>query len=146
MLKILGLGAALIIIIATVSVGAYAYFNDIQTISGNSIAAGTLQLTTTGGSTSPISATNVKPVDGSGGYSAASTTVYAFDITNGGTIAGKLDIAVGAITNSENTMSTVESNSGDTTDGTTTNGELGGKLKMALWMDKDKDGTWSSGD
>jgi predicted ribosomally synthesized peptide with SipW-like signal peptide len=146
MLKILGLGAALIIIIATVSVGAYAYFNDVQTITGNTIAAGTLELTLGASASTPLSIADVKPVDASGGLAAASTNAFNFDVKNTGTIAGKLDVAISAIENDENTRSSVELRSGDLTTGTTTGGELGGLMKIAVWVDADKNGTWTTGD
>ncbi len=71
MLKILGLGAALIIIIAAVSVGTYAYFNDVQSSTGNAITAGTLDIglansasgAPLGDATGTWAVTNMKPAD-----------------------------------------------------------------------------------
>jgi predicted ribosomally synthesized peptide with SipW-like signal peptide len=148
MLKILGLGAALIIIIATVSVGAYAYFNDVQTISGNKIAAGTLELTLGGDPVShPLDISNVQPIAWTTDHLAdAALPAFNFDIKNTGTIEGELDVDISAIENDENTRSSVELRSGDTTDGTNTNGELGGLMKIAVWVDADKDGKWTTGD
>ncbi|MDD5190011.1 MAG: TasA family protein [Dehalococcoidales bacterium] len=144
MLKILGLLSALLIVIATLGVGTWAYFNDVTTITGNAISAGTLYITTTG-TTTPLAITDIKPINVTGTLAASATNAFDFDITNGGTLSGTLDIAVSAITNNENTRNTVETNSGDTTSAANA-GELGGKLKIAVWMDVDKDGTWSTGD
>ncbi|MBN1643531.1 MAG: hypothetical protein JW856_01735 [Dehalococcoidales bacterium] len=44
MKKILGLGAALLVIIATLGVGTWAYFSDTETVTGNVVASGTLDL------------------------------------------------------------------------------------------------------
>jgi predicted ribosomally synthesized peptide with SipW-like signal peptide len=137
MLKIIGLLTALVIIIATLSVGTFAYFNDVTTVESNTITAGTLTLTVGDGTPDPIGVgfANMKPTDNG--------TAVTWAIVNGGTINGDLDIAIGTITNDENTWLSTENISGDTTDNGI--GELGGKLKIAIWLD-DGDGDLEFGE
>jgi predicted ribosomally synthesized peptide with SipW-like signal peptide len=153
MLKIIGLLTALVIIIATLSVGTFAYFNDVTTVTGNTISAGTLTLQVDDGTPVAISLSNMVPTNGG--------TAATWAIEAGGSVNGTLGINVGAITNNENTRANIETASGDTTSGAT-EGELGGKLKIALWIDADADhridngekylnsdgsvGTWAGGD
>jgi len=94
MLKILGLGAALIIIIATVSVGTFAYFNDVQSSTSNAITAGTLDIglansasgAPLGDATGTWAVTNMKPAD------TKDATLYVY---NGGTLpAGSIKMAI----------------------------------------------------
>jgi predicted ribosomally synthesized peptide with SipW-like signal peptide len=131
MLKIIGLLTALVIIIATLSVGTFAYFNDVTTVSNNTITAGTLTLAADGGTPVAISLSNKKPTDGGNAGS--------FVLVAGGTLNGTLEIDISAITNNENTRDAVETSSGDTSNGALT-GELGAKLKMAIWLDTNGNG------
>jgi len=122
---------------AAIGSGVHALFSDTETASNNTFTAGTLNLQV--GSADPcvehISLSGMKP--NTTGNAASWLT------TNIGTIDGTLDVTLSTITNNENTRSEVETAAGDTTDST---GELGGLLKVAFWMDTNKDGTWSSGD
>lgn len=69
MLKILGLGAALLIIVATLSVGTFAYFSDTESRTANILTAGTIDLKVNDAEwTSSISLTNMKPGDSSSSY------------------------------------------------------------------------------
>jgi len=123
---------------ALIGGGIYAYFSDVETAPAT-FTAGTLNLKVGAADpcTETISIGPLKPTD---------TGNAAIWLTrNDGSIAGNLTVAVGTITNNENTRSEVEENAGDTTDGAT-QGELGGKLKIAFWMDADKSGNWTSGD
>jgi len=116
--------------------GTVAYFSDTETSTGNTFSAGTLNLQV--GKDDPTSVkielSNMKPGDKSN----AATWL----VKNTGSIAGKLTVGVGAITNNENGC--IEPEGDDSCN--TTNGELGANLKVAFWMDVDKDGSWSSGD
>jgi len=116
--------------------GVFAYFSDTETASGNSFAAGTLNLQV--GSADPctehMTVANMKPGD--------TGNVANWLCTNTGSITGDLTVACGAITNSGNTLTEPEQQAGE---GVST-GDLGGQLTVAFWMDADKSGTWTSGD
>jgi predicted ribosomally synthesized peptide with SipW-like signal peptide len=116
MLKILGLGAALIIIIATVSVGTYAYFNDVETSTGNVISAGTLNLIpaqvgnyTLNGSSGSMSASPSALGDGVDGHitwsnvSPGQSGTTTFTLYNSGTVDGTLALTGTTVTDSEST-------------------------------------------
>jgi predicted ribosomally synthesized peptide with SipW-like signal peptide len=115
----------------------YAYFSDTQTANSNTFTSGELLLQV--GAAAPcvetISVANMKPGD--------SANVADWQLQNMGNINGKLDIAVSAITNAENTNNRAEVAAGDST---TPAGELGAFLKMAFWVDADHSATWTSGD
>jgi predicted ribosomally synthesized peptide with SipW-like signal peptide len=131
------LSLSVIAAVAAIAIGGtVAYLTDTETSQGNTFIAGTLNLKV--GDDDPTSVKielpNMKP--GETGNAAN------WLVKNTGSIAGKLTIAVGAITNNENECKEPE---GDNTCDTT-EGELGANLKVAFWMDVDKDGSWSSGD
>jgi spore coat-associated protein N len=116
--------------------GVFAFFSDTETTAG-SFTSGTLnlQVGTSDPSMETLTLSNLKPSDAG--------TASSWLLTNIGSINGTLDLALGAINNNENTRSEVETAAGDTSDDT---GELGTLLKVAFWMDSDKDNEWSSGD
>jgi spore coat-associated protein N len=124
---------------ALVGGGIYAYFNDVESSTGNTFTAGTLNLKV--GDADPttvsISVADLKPTDT--GNAASWLT------KNIGSISSTLDVAIGSITNNENTLTEPESAAGDTTGGAT-EGELGSLLKVAIWLDVDESDTWNSGD
>ena len=124
---------------ALIGGGIYAAFSDTETTSSNTFTAGTLNLEVGGAdpATVSISVANIKPTDT--GNAANWTT------KNTGSINGTLDIAIGSITNNENTYSEPESSAGDATSGAT-EGELGDYLTVAIWLDVDESGTWNTGD
>jgi predicted ribosomally synthesized peptide with SipW-like signal peptide len=113
----------------------YAYFSDSKTASNNQFAAGELLLTV-GGSTPPaaFSVGSLKPGD--------SGTTTGWAITKAGSVPGDLSVAPGNLVNSDNGVNAVETATGDTA----ATGELGANLNVALWVDADTSGTWSSGD
>ena len=135
MKKILGLGLAALLVMAMVGGGTWAYFNDVETATDNTITAGTLnlQVGTVDGTVTPItigSPPGIKPTD--------AANAGSWLITNIGTLSASLTVAVGAtITNDENTRSAIETASGD---GSDVGGELGGLLTVAFWLDTNKDG------
>jgi predicted ribosomally synthesized peptide with SipW-like signal peptide len=131
------LSLSVIAAVAAIAIGGtVAYLTDTETSQGNTFIAGTLNLKV--GDDDPTSVKielpDMKPGDAG---NAANWLVK-----NTGSIAGKLTIAVGAITNNENECKEPE---GDNTCNPT-EGELGANLKVAFWMDVDKSGNWSSGD
>ena len=124
---------------ALIGGGIYAYFSDVETSTGNTFTAGTLNLKVGDAdpTTASINITNLKPTDT--GNSATWLT------KNIGSISGTLDVTIGSITNNENTLTEPESAAGDTTSGAT-QGELGSFLKVASWLDVDESSTWNLGD
>jgi predicted ribosomally synthesized peptide with SipW-like signal peptide len=125
------------LVLGIISGGTYAIFSDTETSAGNTFTAGTLNLQV--GSTDPciekITILGVKPTD------LGNAAIWL--TTNIGSINGTLDITLSAMTDYENIRSELETAAGDTTD---VGGELGMLLKVAFWIDTNKDGTWSSSD
>jgi len=120
-----------------ISSGIVANFSDTESATDNTFTAGTLNLKVGAADpcTETISVGNLKPTDAGN----AATWLAK----NTGTIAGNLTVAVGVITNDENTLYEVEADAGDVTENA---GELGVNLTIAFWMDVDKSDAWSSGD
>jgi len=121
---------------AVITGGTLAYFSDTETSTGNSFAAGTLNLQV--GSADPMTEhmafSSMKPGD--------AANAAAWLTKNTGSLAGKLTVAVSTITNNENAC--IESEGDSTCTGP--DGELGANLKVAFWMDVDKSASWTSGD
>jgi predicted ribosomally synthesized peptide with SipW-like signal peptide len=124
---------------ALIGGGIYAYFSDVETSTGNTFTAGTLNLKV--GDDDPttvsINITDVKPTD--------TGTAATWLTKNIGSISGTLDVSIGSIVNNENTLTEPEIAAGDATGGAT-EGELGSLLKVAIWLDVDESSTWNSGD
>jgi spore coat-associated protein N len=124
---------------ALIGGGIYAYFSDVETSTGNTFTAGTLNLKV--GDDDPttvsIAVADLKPTD--------TDNAATWLTKNIGSINGTLDVAIGAITNNENSLTEPEDAAGDTTSGAT-EGELGGFLKVAIWLDVDESDAWNSGD
>ncbi len=131
MKKIIGLTVAALIVMGLVGGGTWAYFSDTETSGTNVLSAGTLDLTL-GGATAPFSIEGKKP--GDSGNPAVSWT-----LTQSGSLSSNLTIAMGTVTNNENTIWDPESDQSDTTDDPN-GGELGSKVKIALWLDEGNDG------
>lgn len=117
-----------ILIIGLVSVLAgsstWARFSDSEENSGNSIAAGTLNLTLVD---NPLLITNAAPGDSGTNFKV---------LKNKGTLSGKLTIYLSTVTNAEGTSSEFQVGG---------SGDLGMKAKMALWIDKNKNGVFDVG-
>ncbi|QLH84143.1 TasA family protein [Halosimplex pelagicum] len=115
---------------AAAGAGTFAAFSDSESSDGNSITAGTLDLTT--GSNSTI--VNVNDVVPGTGPIAESLT-----LNNDGNISGSLDVIVDSVTSSENTVQEPELDSGDedaSQEGTSnTTGELANELTLTLSLD-----------
>jgi predicted ribosomally synthesized peptide with SipW-like signal peptide len=128
---------AITVIGSLIGTGTLAWFNDTETSAANNFITGTLNLQV--GSADPmtdkVALSNIKSTD--------TGTAATWLTRNRGTTSGTLDVAIGTITNNENGRSELEISAGDTTDNV---GELGGLLKIALWMDVDKSSGWTSGD
>ena len=130
MKKLLGLTVAALLVMALVGGGTWAYFSDTESSENNSLAAGTLDLHADGGddAVNTFSMTEVAPGDTGSG----STT-----LANAGSLAGEFDVIFSAITNTGGSGGT------EYEDGV---GHLGGVAKIAVYLDLDQSGTWSSGD
>ena len=130
MKKILGLTIAALIVLVFVGGSTWAYFNDTESSESNSLVAGTMDLDIDGGDTAvtTFSVSSAAPGDTGSGSST---------LANSGSIAGELDITFSAITN------TGGSGGSEHEDGV---GDLGGEADMAVFIDVDSSGTWTSGD
>jgi len=105
----------------------WGYFEDTETSTGNSFSAGTLDLSLT---SAPFSVGNIAP-----GNSDKQTQ----ELTNSGTLNGKLKISLSTITNTEGTSSEFEPSPGSV-------GELGGVATMSIFLDSDNSTSITSGD
>jgi predicted ribosomally synthesized peptide with SipW-like signal peptide len=122
---------------ALIGVGIFATFNDTETATNNTFTAGTLNLEV--GSADPCTET----ISISALVPGATGNAGTWLTRNDGSIAGNLIVGLSTITNNDNEV--LEPESASDIDGNVT-GELGAYLKVAFWMDVDKDGTWTSGD
>jgi len=133
MKKILGLTVAAFMVMALVGGGTWAYFSDPETITGSTFAAGTLDLTL-GGASGVLTATVSDVVPGQGETTPVSAAVT---LTQAGSISAELDIEITAVNNTPGAGGT-EYEGGS--------GELGAELLVALFLDVDQSGGWTSGD
>lgn len=119
---------------ALIGGGVFAYFNDVESSTGNSFTAGTLDLTVDGQNpwaSTKITAANMKP--GSSG---------AVDCTlvNAGNLAGTLTVDIKALVDSQGTCTEPECvNEGGTYSGGVCTGNtpvnLSTKMDMVIWVD-----------
>jgi predicted ribosomally synthesized peptide with SipW-like signal peptide len=136
--KILGLAIAAIIVIAIAAVGTYAYFSDTETSTGNTITAGTLNLTNAidGTSVTHTAATMTK-TDGTDGandsvqfanVAPADSGTVKWILVNTGTLPGKLSLAATDVfgPGSENEPELAASGND------VTNGNLGANVQIRL--------------
>lgn len=109
-----------------------ALFADTEKASENTFAAGTLDLKVDGTNT-PVKfeISKLKPLD--------SGNAKKWIIENDGNLPGILGVTVGTVTNNEGTPADFEPTPG-------TEGELGGQLTVAMWVDADKDGVFEEND
>ena len=151
MKKILGLTIAALLVMALVGGGTWAYFSDVEQTTANIFTAGTLDLQLSDTSVLTGSVSNLAPGTGE-------TTPLLGDVTltKAGSVNGTLDIAFDTtVLNPENYDSNLDeaeaydatdNPGGDsvTTEGDT--GELGANALIALFIDVDGGGVWTSGD
>lgn len=132
MKKLFGLTIAALLIIGMVGGGTWAYFSDPEATNNNVLTAGVLDLTRDAASnvTTAFLTTGVSNV--SPGESNTNSTLLA---NTAGTMAGELDINLGTITETAGIV-------GEFAGGA----DLGGKLYMAIWLDKDNGGSWDGVD
>jgi len=121
MKKIFALTIAALLVLGVVGGGTWAYFQDTESSTNNSLTAGTLDLTIEGGNAAvtTFSASNVYPGQSGSGNST---------LKNVGSLPGNLTIATANLINTE-------SSGGTEFEGDGGSGELGGVAKMAIWID-----------
>lgn len=136
MKKILGLTVAAMLVMGLVGGGTWAFFSDPESSTGNTLGAGTLDLTLDGGdaAVTTLSVATAYPGDSGSG----NTT-----LVNNGSLAAELDIAFGSVTNTESVGSTEYESDNISGAG---NGELGAQATFAFFIDVDQGGTWTAGD
>ena len=142
MKKILGLTVAALLVMGLVGGGTWAYFTDVETSTGNTFAAGTLNLQV--GAADPLTTTitvaDMKPGD---------SDFIDWLLKNDGSIAGSLDITFSNIVDLENLVNEPEeADVGET--GTVavpgTDGELAENLLLLVYIDENGDNTYDGGD
>jgi|GEM_PF-2506695 len=102
----------------------WARFSDSEENSGNSITAGTLNLTLVD---NPLLITNAAPGDSGTNFKA---------LKNEGTLSGKLSIYLSTVTNTEGTSPEFQVGG---------HGDIGMTAMMKLWIDKNKNGVFDVG-
>ena len=117
-------------VMALVGGGTWAYFSDPEAITANYFSAGTLDLDING---ADVAYTLFSVSDMYPGV----TGNASVDLDNTGSISGNLSIEFSAISNNPGTGGT-EFEGGS--------GELGGQATIAVFIDKDENDAWSSGD
>jgi predicted ribosomally synthesized peptide with SipW-like signal peptide len=135
--KIIGLSIAALLILALVGGATWALFSDTETSANNTLVAGTLDLNINGGNTavSTFSAANVKPGDNNDANQAAASSI----LLNKGSLAGKLTMSAAVVGLAGPAPVPADP------DIVPTN-SLKDVATVALYIDKDGDGHWSSGD
>lgn len=128
--------------VGVVAIGAtLAYFSDLETSTGNTFAAGSLDLTIDGGNVNVVKfdVSNMRP---------GSQPKGTYRLANVGTINGFLDIENIVLTEMENGCLDPELDAGDTTCGDpgVGEGELGQVVNLRLFVDYNCDGWISTGD
>jgi predicted ribosomally synthesized peptide with SipW-like signal peptide len=140
MKRVIGLTLAAIVIAGAAGGGTWAYFIDGETSQNNALTAGILDLQV--GATDPCTESIDIGVQLKPGSSGNAADWYVINL---GSVSGTLKIEIGSIANYENTRSEPEEAAGDTTAGAT-EGEFGDFADIAIWLDMDESGGWSSGD
>ena len=131
------IGLSVIAAVAAIVVGATtAYFSDVETSSGNTFTAGTMDLKLNNGDTNVIMFTveNVKPGD------QGSAEV---NLKNAGDLDGFLDITFSNIVDNDPSLTEPEEQDGDNTQGVG-KGELADNLHILAYIDEDNDDTYDA--
>jgi len=125
--------------VAAVAGGAtVAYFSDVESVKGNTFAAGTLDLTVDETANVTADFTNIKPGD---------SGTYEWTVVNAGSEKGYLDVEGIVKTDNENGCGSNSEKLVDADcDAITPTGELTSKIDVDIFVDVDGDGTNSAGD
>ena len=134
MKKILGLSVAALLVMGLVGSGTWAYFSDTETSTGNTFAAGTLDLTVNSTDTNQVMFTvgTLKPGDDDGGDPGT------LSLENIGSAVADLSINTTGLTNTE-------SSGGTEFEGDGAPGELGGYLQISVWIDMNANAAYNDG-
>jgi spore coat-associated protein N len=112
---------------AAAGAGTFAYFSDTESSTGNTVTAGTLDLTPNGSSVETFSLADVKPSD---------SGTETIGLTNAGSLPGYLNVSVDVTADSENSLEEPEPSDDDTT-----SGELAEALDVEIGLDGDENGS-----
>ena len=136
MRKIVGLTIAALLVIGLAGVGTWAYFSDTESAAGNTIAAGTLDLSVN--SENPLTTTFT--LTGADDVYPGGSGTIEWDLDNVGDMDGYLDIAFSNLVDDENTVQ--EPETGDDA----VSGELAEVLNLEIFIDEDDDNTYDVGE
>jgi predicted ribosomally synthesized peptide with SipW-like signal peptide len=120
---------------ALVGVGIYAYFNDIETSTGNVFTSGTFDLNLDGGNANVVkfNVSSVAPGSSGGG---------TWTVTNAGTLDGYLDLEGVGITQDIGTTTDPEL----ADEGGPDTAQLGNYLMVHIFIDANNNGSWDAGE
>jgi len=135
MKKILVSFMTIALVSALIGGGIYAYFSDVETSTGNTFTAGTLDLNLDGGNTNVVKFTvdDVKPGASGGG---------TWEVSNVGNMDGYLDLE--SIGVSEDIGTTTDPELAD--EGGPDTAQLGNYLMVHMFIDANNNGSWDSGE
>ena len=126
-------------VVAAIAIGGTsAYFSDTEKSENNTFAAGTMDLDINGNDVAVQTMNLSDKAPGDSGSERAT-------LKNSGSLDGELDVAMGTVTNYPCTDTTYGKNDG-TEYCTSDAGALGGNAQMALYIDVDESGDWSTND
>lgn len=131
MKKIIGLSVAALLIIGVIGGATLASFSDTESSTNNILTAGVLDLNIDGGNVA-VTTLTVAAAEPGGSGSGSST------LANVGSMAGELDIATLAVTNTGAISGTSEY--------ADDSGDLGAVAQIAMYLDIDQSGTATAGD
>lgn len=129
-MKIFSMMFVTVVLLASVGGGTWAWFQDTETSANNSLTAGTLDLNVDGVNTevNTFSVSNVAPGDSGNGST---------ELSNVGSLDGELDVYLHYVYSTGGTGPT------EFEDGVS---HMGDNAQMAIYLDVDKSGDWSTGD
>lgn len=137
MKKILVSFMTIALVSALIGGGIYAYFSDVETSTGNTFTAGTLDLNLDGGNTNVVKFTvdDVKPGASGGG---------TWEVANVGNMDGYLDLE--SISASEAIGTTTDPELADEVPPGTDTAQLGNYLMVHMFIDANNNGSWDAGE
>ena len=126
---------AVLITVGLVGIGTYAFFSDTETSSGNTFAAGTLDLNLDGGNTNVVkfNVSNLQPGNQPNG---------TWNVINVGTVNGYLDLHNITVTQTGGIFTDAEAAAGDNGNA----GNLGDLLGLTLFVDVNGNGWFGAED
>ncbi|NHN61157.1 MULTISPECIES: TasA family protein [Halorussus] len=125
--KVLGGLGVIGVASAGAGAGTFAYFSDTEESTGNTVSAGTLDLTPDGSSVETFTVSDVKPTD---------SGTEAISLSNAGSLPGYLNVGVSLTADEEGQVREPEPDSDDAT-----SGELAENIDVEIGLDSDEDGS-----